>query len=546
MRASAHRFHRPRGRRPRPGAPVPRAARPGVDYSPTNVQESGVDEPDLVKTDGDAPLRRRRGEAQAIAVGRALATWASLPLRAGERARAAPARQPRDRPVARRQRVPAAGQEPRLRAVPDQDHPDRGRRPRSELDARPLAAGARGRLASAALSAERSARARLAASPASSASSRRVRARPRRRPSRATARSVSRSRLANWLPTRSGRTCARRPARGGPLVRCGSVRRPPSFAGVGMLTVITADLEHGMHVVDSDAVLADGQIVYSSPPACTSRLSAGRTSPENAASRHRCTSSTSRSPGRTEYRASGAVPGFLVNQWALDEQDGLLRVASTEARLVDRAGGRESESFVTGPGGRRRQARLRRPRRRPRQGRADLRGPVHGRRRLRRHVPSGRSALHRRPLRSATSARRGRAEDPGLLVVPAPHRRRPRPRRRAGRDGKRPGARDAALAVRRFDLRPTGPAAHAQGSSSASEAEYDHHAFLYWPRTGLTVVPVNSYDRAATTRSPSAFGSPAVASPRSARSGTAGRTRSTRSGARSSSATASTPSRGGA
>ena len=33
---------------------------------------------------------------------------------------------------------------------------------------------------------------------------------------------------------------------------------------------------------------------------------------------------------------------------------------------------------------------------------------------------------------------------------------------------------------------------------SGSEAEYDHHAFLYWPRTGLTVVPVNAYDRTGT------------------------------------------------
>ncbi|MGH2686543.1 MAG: beta-propeller domain-containing protein, partial [Actinomycetota bacterium] len=28
---------------------------------------------------------------------------------------------------------------------------------------------------------------------------------------------------------------------------------------------------------------------------------------------------------------------------------------------------------------------------------------------------------------------------------------------------------------------------------SSSEAEYDHHAFLYWPQTGLTVLPLQTY-----------------------------------------------------
>jgi uncharacterized secreted protein with C-terminal beta-propeller domain len=32
-------------------------------------------------------------------------------------------------------------------------------------------------------------------------------------------------------------------------------------------------------------------------------------------------------------------------------------------------------------------------------------------------------------------------------------------------------------------------------AASSSEAEYDHHAFLHWPRTGLTVVPVHAYER---------------------------------------------------
>jgi hypothetical protein len=40
-------------------------------------------------------------------------------------------------------------------------------------------------------------------------------------------------------------------------------------------------------------------------------------------------------------------------------------------------------------------------------------------------------------------------------------------------------------------------AEHRIGPSSSSEAEYDHHAFLYWPPTKLAVLPVNFYDGGA-------------------------------------------------
>jgi uncharacterized secreted protein with C-terminal beta-propeller domain len=41
---------------------------------------------------------------------------------------------------------------------------------------------------------------------------------------------------------------------------------------------------------------------------------------------------------------------------------------------------------------------------------------------------------------------------------------------------------------------PTRLAQRRIGPSSSSEAEYDHHAFLYWPPTKLAVLPVNIFD----------------------------------------------------
>src|SRR5215217_7996553 len=50
------------------GAPARSAAVQGVDYSGTNVQEEGVDEPDLVKTDGNTLFVATGGKIRAVDV----------------------------------------------------------------------------------------------------------------------------------------------------------------------------------------------------------------------------------------------------------------------------------------------------------------------------------------------------------------------------------------------------------------------------------------------------------------------------------------------
>ena len=50
-----------------------------------------------------------------------------------------------------------------------------------------------------------------------------------------------------------------------PLVGCGAVRRPDAYAGLDLLSVMTIDLDRGLYSVDRDAVLAGAQVVYASP-----------------------------------------------------------------------------------------------------------------------------------------------------------------------------------------------------------------------------------------------------------------------------------------
>ena len=165
---------------------------------------------------------------------------------------------------------------------------------------------------------------------------------------------VRTSKIAGWLPRyrirgRRGETLARRT-----LVDCRDVRRPALYSGLGLLTVLTIDLRKGLALTDSDSIVADGRTVYASQQSlyvATQRWFAqpagpnGADPPKISTAIHKFDISD---PGSTVYRGSGTVPGYLMNQWSLSEQDGVLRVASTEEPTWWNPGPQEdSESFVT-------------------------------------------------------------------------------------------------------------------------------------------------------------------------------------------------------
>jgi hypothetical protein len=135
-------------------------------------------------------------------------------------------------------------------------------------------------------------------------------------------RTVLRSRI-------SGRTFRRN------LAPCDSVRRPAQFSGLDVLAILTIDLDRGMYSLDRDGVMAGAQVVYGSSGSLyvASRryvraLELGTDVPEGLRTEiHRFDISD---PERTVYRASGSVPGFILNNYALSEHEGKLRVASTE------------------------------------------------------------------------------------------------------------------------------------------------------------------------------------------------------------------------
>jgi hypothetical protein len=154
----------------------------------------------------------------------------------------------------------------------------------------------------------------------------------------------------SWLPRytiRNGRGGA---VRQGRLLGCRDVLRPRAFSGLGLVTILTVDLARGLQPVDSDALAADARAVYASPSGLYVATSEPRPTTQRSpivpdgTAIHKFDIS---SPTETRYRASGRVAGVLLDQWSLSERLGILRVASTALPITEGGAQTESESSVT-------------------------------------------------------------------------------------------------------------------------------------------------------------------------------------------------------
>ena len=138
------------------------------------------------------------------------------------------------------------------------------------------------------------------------------------------------------------------------VVACDDVRRPDAFSGLGLLTVLTVDLNKGLYNVDRDAVMAGAQTVYGSDKSlyvASQRYVRGLddTTDVPGTLRTEIHRFDATAAGQTTYAGSGTVPGFVVNAYALSEHDGALRVASTDEPSWLPEGGQSTpaHSYVT-------------------------------------------------------------------------------------------------------------------------------------------------------------------------------------------------------
>jgi uncharacterized secreted protein with C-terminal beta-propeller domain len=123
----------------------------------------------------------------------------------------------------------------------------------------------------------------------------------------------------------------------GTLVDCDRAAHPAEFSGLNMLSVLTIDLSEGLDLVDATGVLANGETVYSSSESLYVATQnwqvwtflAGAEADEPEGPKTEIHQFDISDPRVTHYLASGSVQGYLLNQFSMDEHEGVLRVAST-------------------------------------------------------------------------------------------------------------------------------------------------------------------------------------------------------------------------
>lgn len=156
------------------------------------------------------------------------------------------------------------------------------------------------------------------------------------------------STIENWLPYYVSDGGAE-----GTVMSCGDVLVPPEPSGLGTLSILDFDLSQGIDRWQTASVVASGSTVYANVDrtyVATQRWIDPATIESDEAFGgeitriHRFDTPVE---GDLTYVASGEVEGFLLNQFAMDEHESHLRVASTNAPSWWSGGGGESESMVT-------------------------------------------------------------------------------------------------------------------------------------------------------------------------------------------------------
>ena len=140
------------------------------------------------------------------------------------------------------------------------------------------------------------------------------------------------STIENWVPWYVLDDAVAGTSSDGPLLGCEQVGYPDEYSGLTMLSVMTVDLTEGL-APNGVGLLADGETIYASATSLYVATSPWRFWQDRSADDglvthiHRFDISD---PSGTTYVASGSVEGVLHSQFALDEHDGVLRVVVTD------------------------------------------------------------------------------------------------------------------------------------------------------------------------------------------------------------------------
>jgi uncharacterized secreted protein with C-terminal beta-propeller domain len=138
---------------------------------------------------------------------------------------------------------------------------------------------------------------------------------------------VAKTSIDDWIPAYTLRDGAGAQVGKGRLVECANLARPETFSGLDTVAVSSFDMGSSLQSRKTVGVIAGGQQIYATDTSTyVSTTDWSRDGSVAKTSLHKFVTEPS---GATAYKGSGEIPGTLLNQYAMSEYNGVLRVAST-------------------------------------------------------------------------------------------------------------------------------------------------------------------------------------------------------------------------
>jgi hypothetical protein len=138
---------------------------------------------------------------------------------------------------------------------------------------------------------------------------------------------VAKTNVDDWIPAYTLQDGVGAQVSRGRLVECADLARTETFSGLDTVAVSSFDIGSALQPRKTVGVIAGGQQVYATDASTyVATTDWSRDGSPAKTSLHKFVTAQS---GASTYKGSGEVPGTLLNQYAMSEYKGVLRVAST-------------------------------------------------------------------------------------------------------------------------------------------------------------------------------------------------------------------------
>jgi uncharacterized secreted protein with C-terminal beta-propeller domain len=138
---------------------------------------------------------------------------------------------------------------------------------------------------------------------------------------------VANTNVDDWIPTYTLHDSAGAEVSKGRLVECANLAHPETFSGLDTVAVSSFDMGSALQSRKTVGVIAGGQQIYATDTSTyVSTTDWSRDGSPAKTGLHKFVTAQS---GASAYKGSGEIPGTLLNQYAMSEYKDVLRVAST-------------------------------------------------------------------------------------------------------------------------------------------------------------------------------------------------------------------------